>query len=296
MHRRTTYLLFGVLILLLIAWASNTLVRQQAARPLQRTLLSQPASLNTIDRLQITRPGEELVLQRSGERWLISGTPAVPADALTVEHLLGALRSATITATAARTQDDLTQFGLDPKQRVVVRGSAGQTIVVEVMIGRATEDQLSSFTTTLGDPAIYLAEGIAPPDIRRDFRDFSALRFDAAQATSVAISQPRAGYALAKVASGQWQLDGRAADQTAVADLLRTLSAVRAQDFPSNTATFTPSGVSIEVVTASSTFALTFGQPTREGGVIVKNHNGYVYLLSPSTRESLTPLRRTLLP
>lgn len=298
MRRRTTAILFGLLAALLLLWLGSGWLRQRSATQLaNRPLITKPDVLDGVTAIEIVRQGAGIALQRQGDRWFVTvGDARLPAEASAVEQLTNALRRATISATAAHTQDALDQFGLGADRRIELKFSANGMPVVEVALGTSTDSDLAAFITRAGDGAVYLVDGIAPADVRADFRDHQALRFTAEAATQVAVNLPRNGYTLTKGTDGQWLLDGQAANQVEAGGLVRTLSAVRVMDFPSNTATFTPSGISIEVTAASSTYALTFGPATREGGVIVKNSDGYVYTLSKDVKEHIAPARRTLLP
>lgn len=297
MNRRTTYLLLAALVILLGLWGVQRLQqRQRQVNSLSGKPFAAGLPWDTINRIEMTRPTGNLIVEQRGGAWVILDADRVlPAEATALEQLKNALGRATITAIAANTQENLAQFGLDEASRTVVRLHAAGSTVAEYRVGRSTEDSLLHYLVRQGDPRVYLVSGLASPSIRADWRELDALEFDTTAATAVQYTLPRGSFSLAKDAQGAWAVDGKTGEPSKITDLVRTLSAVRALDLPSSYATFTPSGISLQVAVATSTVGLTLGPTTRDGSVIVKNYAGYVYLLSKDVKEHILPTKQSLL-
>lgn len=298
MNRKTTYLLFGLLIVLLGLWGSQNRWRvKRAAKEATRQPLVenfQPAAVDAIEILPGKNRGKLQALRQDGG-WMLMGAPPLPADPVAVDRLTKAIGRATINSVAALTRDNLGEFGLGEEQRATVRLLGGGATRYEFWLGKSSEDFLSTYATRLNDPKIYYVEGFTREDIAQEWRDLAVLQFDREKATQIAYAQPRNGFTLARVTNNEWTLDGRPVKADAIKELIRELSNLRAEDMMTTHATFTPTGATIEINTPSGTQALLIGPSHRDGGVFVKTTTDYVYTLSKKIKEKILPARRTLL-
>ncbi len=298
MKRKTTYLLLGVLLALLGLWWGQ---RSRQARTTTQQAVRQPLVENfqaeMVDTIEIL-PGKnrgKLRAFRQDSRWMLQGTPPLPADATAADRLLNAIRRAEINRVVALTRDNLDQFGMDEEQRATVRLLGGEITLYEFWLGASAEDYLSAYVTRLNDPKVYYVENFTREDIAREWRDLTALQFDGAKATQIAYAQPRGGFTLARNTADEWTLDGRPTKPEVIKELVRELSSLRAENITAAHATFTPSGVTIEINTPSGTQALLLGQTRPDGGVFAKTSAGYFYTLSKTTKGKILPARRALL-
>ena len=297
MNRKTTYLLFGVLVLLVSLWWGQ---RRWQARKTAEYFAKKPLVENfqpeAVDRIEILRNhdrGELQAFRRDGA-WMLGDNPSLPADPVAVDRLFVALRRAEIKRVAALRRENLDQFGLEEINRTTVRLRQGEATRYEFGLGVSSEDFLSTYVTRLDDPKVYFIEGFTREDIAPDWRDLAVLHFEPTDATQIAYAQKR-GFTLTKGNNQEWTLDGQPTKTDAVKELVRELSNLRAEDVTATHATFTPSGLTIEINTPSGTQALIIGQSHSDGGVFVKNTAGYFYTLTKKTKEEILPTRRALL-
>ena len=181
--------------------------------------------------------------------WYMSAPVSARLDPMTIDTLLsraGTTQAKSIVAgdAAPPTAEELKKYGLDKPQLIVTVGAGSNR--ASLAIGGKKDDG-TLYARDLSKPLVYTIEATAltdldkkPEDLRIrdvfDFKPFNVLSFDITQGGitySFSKSKPAGGDANAADVWKQTKPDAKDANQTAMTDLLNTVSSLRAESFAS---------------------------------------------------------------
>ena len=241
MKIRNEYLILGVIIAALAVY----LYQRSSDRALY-TLPKLPAlAASDITRIQVTRPGETVVLVRQDGRWVIDSR-GWPVDPKTAQEMLDALTGLTLTALVAESKN-YSLYELDGEHRVNVKAWQGDQLRRDIDIGKAAPSFRHTFVRIAGDDRVFHAQDNISFRFRAaldDLRDKTVLAFNREDIQEIQIAQGQATAALTRTPTkaepspaGQpapvaWQgANGQTASSAAVQALLAELSSLRCDQF-----------------------------------------------------------------
>jgi hypothetical protein len=241
MKIKKEYLILGVIIAALAVY----LYQRSSDRALY-TLPKLPAlAASDITRIQVTRPGETVVLARTGGRWVIDPR-GWPVDPQTVQEMLDTLTGLTLTALVAESKT-YTLYELDDDRKVNVKAWQGDQLRRDIDIGKAAPSFRHTFVRIAGDDRVFHGQDNISIRFRAavdDLRDKSVLAFNRQDIQEIQVVQAAASVSLTRApakadpapagpaAADSWQAaDGQAANSVAVQGFLTELSSLRCEQF-----------------------------------------------------------------
>lgn len=237
-----------------------------------------------MQRIEITRPGERLILAREGSDWKILEPFAFPADKRKLDTLQRLLASARITDLIAEGTDRRADYGLNSATAVslVVRGSQDRKL--ELTLGASNQGHTHTFVLVPGGRNIYQVLGDFPQVVDQPAAHWRSLQIfdvspDAVQ--EVKITQGRQALVLKKteipvpVPAGTaqgvtpppqpkrmvWKAEGHAQEpnEIKVNQILSTLSRLSAQGIRDEKPVLTQAPLAVvEFTTPEKTYRLEF--------------------------------------
>jgi hypothetical protein len=242
MKIKKEYLILGAVILALAVYLYQ--------RSTDRTHYSLPAvpalSAADINKIQLTRATETVVLVRKDGRWRID--PAgYPVDPKLAQEMLGTLSGLTLTALVSGSKN-FALYELDDAQKVNVKAWQSDQLVRDFDVGKAAPSFRHTFVRLAGDDRVFHGRDNfssrfrTPIDGLRDKtvlafnrQDIQEIRITSEEGASLSLQRvpasteaPPAGQPAAMV----WQSDdGRPANTAAVESLLGELSHLQADAF-----------------------------------------------------------------
>jgi hypothetical protein len=201
-----------------------------------------------VDAITLQHPGAPAIsITKKGVDWYMSGPASAKLDPMAIDTLLGRAAStqakAIVTGDAAPpTTTELAKFGLDKPQLVVTIGAGSNR--ASMAIGGKKEDG-TLYARDLSKPLVYTIDAAILADLDKkadDLRVKDVFEFKPFNALSVDITYGGTTYAFAKAkpagadagAAEVWKQtkpDAKDANQTAMTDLLNTVSSLRAETF-----------------------------------------------------------------
>jgi hypothetical protein len=241
MKIKKEYLILGVIIAALAIY----LYLHSSDRTLY-TLPKLPAlAASDITKIQMTRPGETVVLVRQDGRWVIDPR-GWPVDPKTAQEMLDTLTGLTLTALVSESKN-YALYELDDEHKVNVKAWQGDQLRRDIDIGKAAPTFRHTFVRIAGDDRVFHAQDNISFRFRAavdDLRDKTVLAFNREDIQEIQITEGPASAKLTRSpakeeapAAGQpapaaWQgADGQAANLSAVQGLLADLSSLRCEQF-----------------------------------------------------------------
>lgn len=236
-----------ILILGLVIAALGAYLYQRSADRTQYTLPVLPfVAAADIDKIQITRAGETVVLVRRDGRWRIDPL-GYPVDARIAQEMLDTLSGLTLTTLVSESKN-YALYELDDDHKANVKAWQGGQLKREFDVGKAATSFRHTFVRLAGDDRVFHGRDNFSFRFRmriEDLRDKTVLAFsrpdiqevritrDGATLTLVPAPAPaEAPAAAGAAAAGAWQgSDGRPADSAAVEALLAELANLQADAF-----------------------------------------------------------------
>lgn len=238
-----------------------------------------------VDRVTLNaRNAAAVSLERADGTWRLTAPLTTRADASPVDGLVNrlttALMSSVVVEGAEPSPDDLRKYGLDAPRLVVTAGSGSSS--ASLAIGNA-RDESSAYARDLSRPLVFTVDAALLTDLQKsaddlrvkdvfDLTAFSAQTIDVTHgSTSVAYTKaapsadedaPAPSWSRTKPTAGE-------VNQTALTDLLNTLSALRAERFVAQAPS---SGDDVVVVARSGP-----SDAAREEHVILRRSGDAVY-------------------
>lgn len=244
-----------VILVALIGLLSAYLLQRTTDR--SRYRLPEPPEIKRteIDRIDITRAGEAITLERKGDGWIVVPQGfAVEAEA--AARMLDALQTVRLSALVSEA-GDYQRYELDQEQAIKVTAQAGGKEVRNLEVGKTAASFRHTFVKLAGDDRVYQAEGNFQETFKKtvaDLRDKLVLSFNQADIQNLTVTQQGRSLSLTRLpapaaAAGeggeqpqaapqdqgppdQWQsADGRPAERAKVNELLANLSHLRCSGY-----------------------------------------------------------------
>ena len=253
-------------------------------------------------KIKVTRDGKTTVFEKDkSNNWNITKPIAVKADSGKIRDLLNTVSS----LRASEFVDDhpvLSKYGLsNPRLRVEVWPSDGG-VPQGFLIGAKKKGGSGGFYAKgLEEPAVSLVGEYIDKDLdlkTSDYRDKSALQFDAGAVTSLIIKHGSNSFTYLKDNKGQWTCPGRPNAASEASSLVTQLSGLTITDFPEPEAGTGLDQPSYEVQASLSsgvTHALQFGK--RDGGKVYvsEDKGGDIYQVSDTVVSQMEGYYSTIL-
>lgn len=255
MKLKKEYIILAAIIIALSAY----LYKRSSNRTLYQLPQVPEIARQDITKLQITRDKTAIVLNQKDDQWHIE--PAeYPADAGKIKDMLNALENLELTALVSESRD-YSRYELDADQKINVKAWQGANLRLDFDLGKIAPSFRHTFVRPAGEERVFHAQGNLKSsfDVSLDqLRDKSVLAFKPADIQQVEIFTDQQSLAFSrtpvpvevtpqeagkpeaekKEASSQpapklvWQAaDGQPANETALNQLLSTVSNLRCEKF-----------------------------------------------------------------
>jgi hypothetical protein len=166
MNRKNLIIAGGVFVLLL----AYVLVTQTGNRSFSTLRLPELAKISADDmeRMEISRPGGKLVLEKKDKAWRLAEPFAFPAEKYKVENLQRLLAEVRLTDVITEQSTRDADFGLTSATAIGVRLLGSKNRKVELTVGKANPAGTHTFVRLPGDPKVYqvlgeLSSALNPP-------------------------------------------------------------------------------------------------------------------------------------
>lgn len=228
-RRALVYVLSGAAALALL-YGVAVLVGEDGGRsPAAPELTSVLAgAADSLRELRVTGPRDTVHLLREGsDAWIVNGRAA---DSAAVEELRSALSEAEVADLASTNPGNHALFGLDGGGVWRAEFRIGEREPEALLLGRRGPYSASVYVRRPGDDRVYVVRGALRRALTRRpllWRNRTVATIDTAALSSLHLRRDGESYRLERSGTG-WRVDGRAADGSAVRDLLRRLPLVRA--------------------------------------------------------------------
>lgn len=210
------------------------------------------ASVDTaaLDQILITKGQAPLTLTKGEEGWTIADQ-AYPVEDAAVDNLLDTLKDLRLSALVSES-GDLVRYELDPDNALHVKAMEKGKVVREVFIGKTAPSFNHTFVMLKDDNRVFQADGSFRNDFGKsvdEFRDKVVLKFKSGDIKKMTLEKEGITQTLTLTApeedksqtdetaeqekpAARWMLPGgETADQTAVQDLLASLSRLECTGF-----------------------------------------------------------------
>ncbi|MCU0591066.1 MAG: DUF4340 domain-containing protein [Desulfobacterales bacterium] len=237
MKMKKEYLILGIVIAALAVY-----LYQRSADRTHYTLPALPAVAATdIDKIQMTRGAETVVLVRQDGRWRID-PPGYPVDPRLAQEMLDTLSGLTLTTLVSESKN-YALYELDDTHKANVKAWQGGELKRDIDVGKAAPSFRHTFVRLAGDDRVFHGRDNFSFRFRtriEDLRDKAVLVFNRADIQEIRITKNGAALTLvpapasteAPAAAGAWQSsDGRPANGAAVEALMGELSSLQADAF-----------------------------------------------------------------
>jgi hypothetical protein len=246
MKSRTTWLLIVLVLIVggLVVFDHYKGTPTEEAETKRKRMLNFEAK--DITGLEIVRPNQTIVLEKSGDHWEIKQPLAVRANYSAVSSVLDELEFAERKRTLTEKEigsGGPAEFGLDaPRMRATLRGKKS---TLTLLVGHETPARDAVYVQEQGKKEILVADKSVYERLDRrldDFRDRVVLEFTPTSVTRMEIKNPERVIELARppaaaAAEQRWTIIrpvAARADQRKVSELLAELNTLRVLDFVSD--------------------------------------------------------------
>jgi Domain of unknown function (DUF4340) len=206
-------------------------------QPVEQTPKLNNISASDIQKIELRSPARDIVIERAKEGWRFDKPIQGEVDGATADGMADAIAGLQITSTIAETPRDLAPFGLqNPAVNVIVTTKDHRVLPV-IMVGKDTPVGNSSYIKSEQKPGILLVANSFPSQVEKtvdDLRPRTLIGFQPDEIRKVVLDSNN-GVPLELTKKGShWIIDKPktyAADDTAVQQLLETVSNARVADF-----------------------------------------------------------------
>ena len=225
-----------LILLILLTLVGGYIYFFQAGKPEEETVKLFNIKAEDITKLVLKYPGEQIELERTGDKWKIVKPIQVDADSAAVTTLTHEVADAQIKSTVDEHPTDLSNFGLTKPAVTVIAGTKDKTLP-GVEVGRTTPIGYSVYIKTTDKPAVMLTAGGFGPGTKRtvsDLRDHTLMSFKVDDVSKLAVKQDDGAPVEIEKDQGKWKIvkPGKYdADPERVRVLLSSLSNSRIDEF-----------------------------------------------------------------
>lgn len=201
MSKKNLYL--GGLLIILIAAAyfyNGPWQKIQADKGKVKNFLSK-ISVDDINFIDITSNGKKTVLEKMGDKWKISGTKDFYAEDSVASALLGGLKDAQKAdmELASENKDKKDSFEVSEEKGTIVKLRKGDSALSELIIGKASANNTSSYISLIGDDKTYLVKApLSGLVMRDDWYDKKIFTADQSRINKIRFQYPNREFTIEK--------------------------------------------------------------------------------------------------
>ncbi|MGO9056665.1 MAG: DUF4340 domain-containing protein [Candidatus Binataceae bacterium] len=225
--------------MILLALVGGYIYFFQAGKPEEETVKLFKIDPGDITRITLKSPGQEIEVERSGDKWKLVKPIQADADSSAITTLAHEIADCDIKRTVDEHPTDLAQFGL-AKPAVTVVASTKDKTLPGVEVGKNSPIGYSVYIKTTDKPAVMLTSGAFGPGTKRtlsDLRDHTLMSFKVDDVNKLVVKQDDSTPVELQKDQGKWKIVKPAAyeaDQERVRTMLSSLSNARVDDFASD--------------------------------------------------------------
>lgn len=236
-----------LIVLILLVLVGAYIYFFQAGKPEQETVKLFNIKAADINRITLKYPGQEIEVERTGDKWKMVKPIKADADSNAVSTLTNEIANCEVKRTVDEHPADLAPFGLAKPAVTVVAATKDKTLP-GVEVGRNSPIGYSVYIKTTDKPAVMLTSGAFGPGTKRtvsDLRDHTLMSFKVDDVSKLVVKQDGSAPVELQKDQGKWKIVKPAsyeADPERVRMMLSSLSNARINDFttdnPSNPAQY----------------------------------------------------------
>jgi hypothetical protein len=243
MKARTTVILFGVFIILLVFvyLFEGPLSERKQKEGKGRIALFPDFNKNKATKITVKSKSQEISLKKSGKDWPISDTDGFTADPKLINGALDTVINFNRENIASKNPEKQELFEVVPGKGVEVNISdAGQKMLAHFYIGKTGPDFFSIYLRKEGSDEVLLTAGLIKSAFDKsvkDWRDKTIFSFPPDTITQLTLKTSLEEIVLKKDENGNWQITSPEqvkAKKEAVTDIGLTLASLKAIDFAEN--------------------------------------------------------------
>ena len=211
----------------------------------------------TLEQVRIDGPEQAWVLQRQGDRWLLTQPMQARTDSAAVARFVQDLAGVELESIASVNPERYSRYGVDSTAAVVSATGAGTT--TQIVVGNQGPDFQSVYVRLDDDPRVYLTRTrLSVPDDLDRWRDKTILTLAPSTVAAVTVEGPEHAFDVQRGPEG-WRVIEQGtetpADSAAVAQWLGRFASMRADGFMDDL----PPGVVREIARYHLAFTTTAG-------------------------------------
>lgn len=301
MQKKTTYILFIVLILLLLTLSA----KQFYGRKYQKDILAQKNVLEfnpeTIDKIEIIQKNQGVILEKNVGWMVVVDDKSFPAQNDSIQNLLSGIKDAKIANVVSNSLNDLTLYGLDEENKITIKLSSKGSVAGSLILGKEGQSFNTVYALKETAKQILLLRGYSGNLIPKDWRDTTVVRLEKTSIQSIRFEyeNTKESFEIAKKEDNTWILKDPKKEQkiedTLIEGILNTIADITAESVADDQNIFKETKNKIIYTLTNNEVILTFGQELENGDQYVKTSDGYVYLLDKAIKEEIMLKRKNVL-
>ncbi len=243
MKARTTVILFGIFIILLVFVYLFEGPLSERTQKKEKGVIALFPDFNKdkATKIAVKSATQEVSLERKGKGWLISGTDDFTADPKLINGALDTVKYFNRENIASKNPEKQELFEVVPGKGVEVNISdAGQKMLAHFYIGKTGPDFFSIYLRKETSDEVLLTAGLIKATFDKsvkDWRDKTIFSFPPDSLTHLTLKTSQEEIALKKDENGNWQItspEQAKAKKEAATDIGLTLASLKAIDFAEN--------------------------------------------------------------
>jgi len=246
-----------------------------------------------VRKLEISRSGERLTLEKRDDQWFIVGDPQLPGDRVRIDDMLTELQAARLIDFVDEQPTDLSSYGLS-EPHISVTVWLGETMAQKQLLIGTQDPALNYYARGSVRPNVFTVRKNLADTLSKspnDLRDRSVLSFDRDDVAEIRIDTGGIITVMALDAADDWRMiepAGMKAEGAEVSAFLSDLSYLRAVDFLAAVPDgLTPAAViSLTQPEAAQPSTLTVFQPKTKENRYVATVTGGVGALTLSEKDA----------
>ncbi|MFH1191960.1 MAG: DUF4340 domain-containing protein [bacterium] len=230
----TTYILLAIFLVLLgISYVIKNKSFNKEKLGQDNKIITNVAE-EKIDKVEIKRGGNDTVIEKSGDNWIVSTKNGALADQEAVSTLIKKSLELNKYIIASENKDKQANFEVDDKGTDVIL-YVGDKKVADFFIGKAGPDFDSTYLRIAGEDVVYLSRGYVGYYFdKEEWRDLTIYDFDTEKVNKLALKYRDVANNAAMKKDGEiWKMDdasAKEANKDKVSSVLNALAKLKADD------------------------------------------------------------------
>jgi hypothetical protein len=245
--KSTTWILVGAVVVLAVI--AFFVLRQPGESSVGEssgnTLVSYDSA--AVDKVQIQTGGNEVVMEKQGNGWMVTSPLRYRADQSVVTAAVGKGKNIDVKSVVSSNPEKQGVFQVDSTGTLVQMYAAGK-VVAAFRVGKPSATYTETYVRKEGSSDVYLADGMFTYEFNhpaKDWRDKSIFKTDADLIRSVTFRYGDTTFTLANKDS-LWRVNGDSVkNQSATRGLMNTLANIQADDFVDSSLATAPKQVAL---------------------------------------------------